>query len=77
MLDPVSEIDIYCLHVVYKPVIAQFVLEFVESWNKHHLRTVRGNPSPEKLFFVGLRKLENLAEENGRLYRVESGIIRL
>ena len=68
LLDPDSEEDLFCLHHIFLPVIQTFVDEFVGSWNRHGLRTVRGNLSPTRLFTKGLNQLRRRAERNNKQY---------
>lgn len=56
ILDPLSEIDIFCLHFVAKNLIQKACLRFQRSWNCHSLRT-EGNKTPEQLFIAGLANL--------------------
>ena len=37
-------------------------------WNVHDLRTVKGHPTPEKLFMMGTLLLERVAEETGKSF---------
>ncbi len=39
LLDPLNEVDLYCLHHVYLPQINKCLFEFKESWNHHGLST--------------------------------------
>ena len=50
VLDPVNDVDIFCLHFVFVPRINRCLQEFQESWNLHSLST-EGNMSPYQLFF--------------------------
>ena len=46
-LDPLNEVDLYCLHYVYLPRINQSLTEFKESWNEHAVST-EGNMTPHQ-----------------------------
>ena len=48
-LDPLNNVDIFCLHLVYLPVINRTLEEFRESWNNHPLSTEH-NSTPNQLF---------------------------
>jgi hypothetical protein len=48
-----SEEDLFALHYVFMPLLKQQVRLFVESWNRHKLRT-EGNLTPLQLFLTGL-----------------------
>ena len=49
-LDPLNEVDNFCLHFVYLPRINKQLADFQGSWNSHSLST-EGNMSPLQLFF--------------------------
>ena len=51
-LDPLNELDVYCLHKVYLPRINTALKSFVESWNHHPVSTEQ-NLSPSQLFIRG------------------------
>ena len=53
MLDPLSEIDLYCLHLVYTPRINEALTAFVNGWN-HHAITTEHSMTPMQLFTAGL-----------------------
>ena len=38
-LDPLSELDLFCLHIVYIPRINKAIREFSNGWNNHALTT--------------------------------------
>ena len=52
VLDPVNEVDIFCLHFVFLPRINKSLMDFQGSWNCHPLST-EGNMSPLQLFLEG------------------------
>lgn len=45
-LDPLNEVDMYCLHYVY------ILASFIESWNNHSLSSEH-NLTPNQLFTKG------------------------
>lgn len=51
MLDPLSDVDVLCLHLVYIPRINQSLEEFTRQHNNHPLRTEH-NRSPLQLFYA-------------------------
>ena len=57
ILDPLNEVDLYCLYDVFLPRINKCLNEFSESWN-HHALSSEGNMTP-LLFF--LKELHVLA----------------
>ena len=52
-LNPLSEIDLYCLHLVYLPKINEALATFVDGWNRHSLSSEH-NLTPLQLFETGL-----------------------
>ena len=52
-LDPLNEVDIYCLHSTYVPHIQQSLDAFVQAWNNHAISTEH-NATPEQLFLTSL-----------------------
>ena len=51
-LDPLNEVDIYCLHRAYLPRINAALDAFVESWNNHPISSEQIF-SPNQLFIQG------------------------
>lgn len=58
LLDPLNEVDIYCLHLCYLPRIEKCLNSFQEAWNNHCLST-EGNATPLQLFLTGLLLTSN------------------
>lgn len=56
ILDPLNNVDLYCLHYVFLPRINRCLGEFCESWNNHSLSTA-SNLTPNQLFFEGANYL--------------------
>ena len=52
ILDPLNEVDIFCLHFTFLPRINKLLREFQESWNSHGLST-EGHHTPYQLFTEG------------------------
>lgn len=52
ILDPLNEVDLYCLHYIFLPRINRSLEEFHVSWNNHSLSTA-GNLTPNQLLFEG------------------------
>lgn len=52
ILNPLNEVDIFCLHYVYIPRINSALNGFTESWNNHALSTAQ-NLTPNQLFLRG------------------------
>ena len=65
ILDASNEIHLFCLHVVYIPLIRQHLLEFVHGWNNHNLST-EGNNTPMQLW---IRGMFDMANSNHRIAR--------
>lgn len=53
MIDPLSETDLYCLHIVYMPHVNEALAAFVNGWN-HHALTTEHSMTPMQLFTAGL-----------------------
>lgn len=53
VLDPLNDVDLYCLHKVYIPRINHSLQEFRRQFNHHPVRTEH-NLSPHQLFVSGL-----------------------
>lgn len=53
ILDPLNEVDLYCLHYLYIPRLNKAITEFQESWNNHALSR-KGAMTPYQLHFEGL-----------------------
>ena len=52
MLDPLNEVDIFCLHFVFQPRINKCLCDFQGAWN-HHALSTEGNMSLYQLFVEG------------------------
>ena len=52
LLDPLNEVDLFCVHYVFIPLMNNCLKQFVESWNFHPLSTEH-NMTPEQLFVIG------------------------
>ena len=51
-LDPLNEVDLFCLHYVFLPKINKTLQEFSECWNNHKLSSEH-NLTPNQLFIRG------------------------
>ena len=47
-----NDVDLYCLHEIFKPRINTYLLEFMSSWNNHPLSTEQ-NMTPLQLYHTG------------------------
>lgn len=56
ILNPDSEVDLFCLHYFAVPLIECALNRFLLSWNHHTLRT-EANQTPLQLFIAGLENL--------------------
>ena len=52
LLDPLNEVDVFCLHNIFLPRINQCLSDFQESWN-HHTISSEHNMTPMQLFVGG------------------------
>lgn len=57
-LDPLNEVDIFCLHLIFIPRINKRLNEFKESWNNHGIST-EGNKTPYQLYIEGLGLIQS------------------
>lgn len=64
ILEPSSEIDIYCLHLVFTPLLEKALIGFTGMWDNHQLRTCH-KKTPNQLFKTGLEGIAKLSEEFG------------
>ena len=68
ILDPPNEIDLFSLHLSFRPLMDQSIKEFVATWNAHGISTRHlglKNRSPNRLFRDGLIDLtERSIDEN-------------
>ena len=53
MLDPLNEVDLFCVHFAILPEVNRCLLEFVDSWN-HHCLSTENNLTPEQLYVIGM-----------------------
>ena len=51
-LDPLCDLDLYCLHLVYLPKINEALSTFADGWNSHAITTEHGR-TPLQLFCAG------------------------
>lgn len=56
ILDPLNDLHLYCLHLVYIPRIQHALDIFSDAWN-HHPIAGMSNQSPVQLFTLGINKL--------------------
>ena len=53
ILDPTSELDLFCLHLVYQPKINSALKSFAAGWNNHGI-TTENNKTPTQLYACGV-----------------------
>lgn len=58
VLDPLNDVDLYCLHYIFLPRINKSLSEFQLSWNNHGLSS-ESNMTPIQLHFEGLHCLNS------------------
>ena len=58
VLDPLNEIDIFCLQYIFLSRINRSLKEFQESWKMHSLST-KGNMSPCQLFMECINAVQS------------------
>ena len=59
VLDPLNELHLFCLHLVFLPHINLALEEFMPQYNDHPMRTAH-NLSPRQQFSVGAYVLQNM-----------------
>lgn len=62
-LDPLNEVDLFCLHFVHMPRICKSLKEFQECWNNHKLSS-EGHKKPLQLFYEGLSYVSEMTSES-------------
>jgi hypothetical protein len=55
-LDPNDDIQLWCLHLVFIPVINKHISSWQEAWVQHPLRSER-NKTPMQLWIEGLHSI--------------------
>ena len=53
LLDPLNDVDLFCIHFVYLPRVNLQLNHFMKSWNNHSLRTA-GGFTPIQLWTRGI-----------------------
>ena len=53
ILDPTSELDLFCHHSVYQPQINSALRSFTAGWNNHAI-TTENNKTPMQLYTCGV-----------------------
>ncbi|XP_045032334.1 uncharacterized protein LOC116935505 isoform X2 [Daphnia magna] len=69
VLDRFSEVDLYCLHLIFLPIMQQHIEEFIDAWNLHTIRTAPSSMSPIRLFLRGLTSLKRRAAAENKLFK--------
>ena len=59
ILDPLNELHLFCLHLVFLPCINLALKEFMLQYNDHPMRTAH-NLSPCQQFSLGVYALQNM-----------------
>ena len=63
LLDPLNDIDLYCVHFAVLPEINHCLKGFMASWNHHSISTEH-NMTPEQLFTIGMLHQLSAASRN-------------
>ena len=53
ILDPLNDVDLFCVHFTMLPKLTSCLNEFVESWN-HRCLSAKNNLTPEQLYTIGM-----------------------
>jgi len=67
ILDPMNDVDIFCLHFVGFPLLQSVVQRARQTWNHHKIRTEK-NQTPHQLWISGLVMLAHAEQELGEQY---------
>ena len=62
-LDPLNEVDIYCLQKIFLPIINESLSQFAASWNHHSLST-ENMQTPMQLFYAGQLQLDDTSQSS-------------
>ena len=62
ILDPLNDVDLFCVHFTILPKIASCLEEFTESWNHHSLST-ESNLTPEQLYTIGMIERQTTSQQ--------------
>lgn len=73
VLDPLNEVDLFCLHFTFIPRLNSSLRNFQASWNLHSLST-EGNMSPQQLFVEGLTAAESINLDIGLSTDLETSL---
>ena len=58
LLDPLNDLHLFVLHLVFLPIINKAIHELKADWNNHPIST-ENNFSPEQLWHLGLSRYQN------------------
>lgn len=58
ILDPTDEVHLFCLHLVYIPLVNNAINQFIGQWNNHPVST-QCNFSPNQLWIQGMLNFRN------------------
>jgi hypothetical protein len=58
ILNPDNPGHVWCLHYVFIPRLNRELALFSEQWNLHGIRTVKGSPSPKRMYMERLLQLQ-------------------
>lgn len=58
VLDPSSDVDIFCLHTIYLPFINRCLTEFTNAYSHHPIRTA-AHKTPSQMWHAGIMDLAN------------------
>ncbi len=61
LLDPTNEVDLFCLHYIYTPIINRSLQLFCNGYSRHTISTA-GNRSPLQLWIEGMLRGASLDE---------------
>ena len=73
ILDSKSEVDLYCLHSVFMPLLKRSVKIHSKSWNLHKHRSLK-HKSPNFVFKRAMRMLRSYAKEK-KMYFTDGKLV--
>ena len=71
VLNQGCEVDLYCLHFFFLPMLNKALTEFQNSWNNHKLCTCR-NKTPRQLFILSIIEMKDDGGYHAQLDQVGS-----
>ena len=71
VLDPLNDVDLFCVHFTILPQLSRCLNKFVESWN-HHSLSSENNLTPEQLYTIGMLERQATCQQHSNQLSVGS-----